>query len=348
MASGWDSETGVRAALLAAARGGDAEAFAALVMPHRRALHLHCYRLLGSLTLAGDALGEALLRARRGLRGYRPDDSLHTWLLRTTTVTCLRADTRRGRLTTAEAARVQPYPDRLLGQLTVGQDPAADVGGRNTIALPFIAALQTLPAPQRAVLVLHEVLDRPLENVARLLGLSVEATGRSLARAQETLAEAADGMAAPPATQPIRAPDQAAAAALVQAWRAGDVPAVTALLSEDVTVTLPEGEPRHGRAAVEAFLHSTPAGRRLDLLPVVETAANGRPALAVYEPVDDVPRSWALVVLALTGGRIAGLDVFTAPDLLSAFGLPPLLPPGRPESPRPGRRPDCQAPSWRF
>lgn len=148
--------------VLAAARAGDDDAFRALVAPHLRALHVHCYRMLGSYADAEEAVQEATMRAWRGLAGYQGTGPLRHWLYRIATTTCLKLINRRGReplASTGEVAWLQPYPDVLLGQLTDDDaDPAAVVERRESVALAFIAALQLLPATQRAVLILREVL----------------------------------------------------------------------------------------------------------------------------------------------------------------------------------------------
>jgi RNA polymerase sigma-70 factor (ECF subfamily) len=148
--------------VLAAARAGDGGAFRVLVGPHLRALHVHSYRMLGSYADAEEAVQEATLRAWRGLGGYQGTGPLRHWLYRITTTTCLKMINKRGRdplASTAEAAWLQPYPDALLDELPADDaDPAAIVDRRESVALAFVAALQLLPATQRAVLILREVL----------------------------------------------------------------------------------------------------------------------------------------------------------------------------------------------
>ena len=155
---------------LRAACGGDSRAFQALVAPHVRALHLHSYRMLGSYTEAEDAVQETLLRAWQGLAGFEGRAPLRHWLYRITTTTCLKMirDRRREPATTADVAWLQPYPDALLSQLAdTGADPAGIAEERESVALAFIAALQLLPASQRAVLILHDVLAWPGRDVSR-------------------------------------------------------------------------------------------------------------------------------------------------------------------------------------
>ena len=187
------------AELLRAACGGDSRAFQALVAPHVRALHLHSYRMLGSYTEAEDAVQETLLRAWQGLSGFEGRAPLRHWLYRITTTTCLKMirDRRREPATTADVAWLQPYPDALLSQLTdTGADPAGIAEGRESVALAFIAALQLLPASQRAVLILRDVLAWPARDVAGLLDTSVAAVNSALQRARATLATANPAAAA--------------------------------------------------------------------------------------------------------------------------------------------------------
>lgn len=161
--------------VLAAARAGDGEAFKALVAPHVAALHVHCYRMLGSLDDADDAVQEALLSAWRSLDGYEGRAPLQHWLYRITTTTSLKMIRTRSRrpATTAEISYLQPYPDRLLDKLTASDgDPAAIGERRESVILAFIAALQLLPARQRAVLILPQAdrFGRSRELLAQLIG----------------------------------------------------------------------------------------------------------------------------------------------------------------------------------
>jgi RNA polymerase sigma-70 factor (ECF subfamily) len=166
-------------ALVNAACDGDAEAFATLVASHRRALHLHCYRLLGTHRAADDALDRSLLRAWRGLRGFRGQAPLRDWLLRFATTTCVQRPV---------SGAVEPYPEALLAGLsTADSDPAANAGGRATLAVSFVLALRHLPARQRAVLVLHDVLGWPADDVARALGVPATTVDLAVRRGRETL-----------------------------------------------------------------------------------------------------------------------------------------------------------------
>ena len=250
------------AELLRAACGGDSRAFQALVAPHVRALHLHSYRMLGSYTEAEDAVQETLLRAWQGLSGFEGRAPLRHWLYRITTTTCLKMirDRRREPATTADVAWLQPYPDALLSQVAdTGADPAGIAEGRESVALAFIAALQLLPASQRAVLILRDVLAWPARDVAGLLDTSVAAVNSALQRARATLAAANPAAAA---SRPLSRGEQLVLDAFVRAWQACDIPALAALLRDDATLTMPpQAIQITGRQAVADFFATVPAAR---------------------------------------------------------------------------------------
>ena len=311
--------------VLAAARAGDEGAFRALVAPHLRALHVHCYRMLGSYTDAEDAVQESVLRAWRGLDGFRGTGPLPHWLYRISTTTCLKMINRRGRdpLSTAtDVSWLQPYPDALLDELPVDDaDPAAIVDRRQSVALAFVAALQLLPATQRAVLILREVLDWPAREVADLLDTSVAGVNSALQRARATLAAAPAREAA---TTTIDDQQRHVLEAFLRAWHAADMRALAALLREDVILSMPpQAIVITGRAAVADFFATVPADGRLDLIRLVVTAANGHPALAAYLPDRDGEcRGYGIMVLTIAGDGIATITGFPSPDLFAIFGLP--------------------------
>jgi RNA polymerase sigma-70 factor, ECF subfamily len=318
-------------ALLDAARAGDEGAFQALVAPHLRAMHLHAYRMLGSYHDAEEALQESLLRAWQGLRGFEGRAPLRHWLHRITTTTCLKIINRRARdpiASTLDVAWLQPYPDALLDQLTdLDADPAVIIDRRESVALAFIAALQLLPATQRAVLILREVLGWPAQQVADLLGTSVAAVNSALQRARATLADHQTG---DPTGNPTAAarPDSAGqrqvVEAFMRAWRECDIPALAALLRDDATLTMPPQAIRIvGRDAVTEFFATVPAQGRLDLIQLVEVRANGHPALAAYLPdTDGEYRGYGIMVLTINGEQVATVTGFPDPELFPAFGLP--------------------------
>jgi RNA polymerase sigma-70 factor, ECF subfamily len=312
--------------LLAAARGGDSEAFRALVAPHLRALHVHSYRMLGSYDDAEEAVQECLLRAWQSLGGYQERAPLRHWLYRITTTTCLKMINRRARdplTNTVDVTWLQPYPDTLLDQLTdPAADPAAIVDRRESVALAFIAALQLLPATQRAVLILRDVLAWPAQHVADLLDTSVAAVNSALQRARATLAHAHPANA--PA-RPIGERERRVVETFVRAWHDCDIPALAALLRDDVTLSMPPQALRFlGRPAVIEFLATVPAQGRLDLIQLVQTRANGHPAVAAYLPDDTTEdcRGYGIMVLTIVGDQVATITGFPDPALFRVFALP--------------------------
>jgi RNA polymerase sigma-70 factor (ECF subfamily) len=314
-------------ALLDAARAGDQVAFQDLVAPHLRALHLHSYRMLGSYHDAEEALQETLLRAWQGLGGFEGRAPLRHWLYRIATTTCLKIINRRARdpiTTTLDVAWLQPYPDALLDQLTdLDSDPAAVIDRRESVALAFIAALQVLPATQRAVLILREVLDWPAQQVADLLGTTVAGVNSALQRARAALAHTrtTGTTVTPPGSQPERRVVQA----FLRAWHNCDIPALAALLRDDATLTMPPQAIRIvGRDAVTEFFATVPADGRLDLIQLVEIRANRHPAVAAYLPDGSTGecRGYGIMVLTITGDQIATITGFPDPELFPAFSLP--------------------------
>jgi len=318
-------------ALLDAARAGDNAAFQALVAPHLRALHLHSYRMLGSYHDAEEALQETLLRAWQGLGGFEGRAPLRHWLYRITTTTCLKIINRRARdpiTTSLDVAWLQPYPDALLDQLTdLDADPAVIIDRRESVALAFIAALQVLPANQRAVLILREVLGWPAQQVADLLGTSVAAVNSALQRARAAVAASQASGTTDAAARPDSGRQRRVVDAFLRAWHECDIPALAALLRDDATLTMPPQAIRIvGRDAVTGFFATVPAEGRLDLIRLVEVRANGNPAVAAYLPdTTGECRGYGIMVLTITGDQIATITGFPDPELFPAFGLPVAL-----------------------
>jgi RNA polymerase sigma-70 factor (TIGR02960 family) len=325
------------AGLLAAARRGDEAALDALLAPHRRALHLHCYRMLGSIDEAEEAVQETMLRAWRSLHTYASRAPLDHWLHRIATTTCLKLINRRRRapsvtpIKLAEVAHLQPYPDRLLDEL----DPADVVERRESVTLAFIAALQLLPATQRAIVIMRDVLCWSAAEVAGYLDSSVPAINSALQRARATLRTQA-----PPPERPLISYERDIVARFVESWRRRDIEALAALLREDAILRMPP-EPVEiiGRAAVTEFFATQPAGGRLDQIRLVETAANRQPALAAYLPSGtNTCRGYGIMVFTITatgfttGARaepspgVAEIVGFPSLDLFDWFALPPTLP----------------------
>jgi RNA polymerase sigma-70 factor (ECF subfamily) len=313
--------------LLAAARAGDHDAFTALLAPHRRALHVHCYRMLASLDDADDAMQEVQLSAWRGLDTFAGRAPLRHWLYRIATTTCLKIIRSRGRvpLPAGDLVHLQPYPDRMLDQLTAGvADPAADVERRDSVALAFIVALQRLPATQRAALLLRDVLAYSPAETAELLDTSIAAANSLLQRARATLK--ADHIASP--GRPLDATDMQVVARFVDAWRRCDIPGLAALLAEDAILRMPPQRAEFlGRSVIADFFATVPADGRLDLIDLVDIRANGQPALAAYLPdVRGGCRGYGIMVLDIADGAIGMITGFPDAALFAAFGLPMTTP----------------------
>jgi RNA polymerase sigma-70 factor (ECF subfamily) len=255
---------------------------------------------------------------------------LRNWLYRITTTTCLKMINGRRRdplADTVEVAWLQPYPDALLDELPADDaDPAGIAERRESVALAFIVALQLLPATQRAVLILREVLGWPAREVADLLDTTVAGVNSALQRARATLTTAT------PATHDVRGPldrhQQRVLDAFLRAWHACDVPALAALLRDDVILTMPPQAIRiAGRDAVAAFFATVPAEGRLDLIRLVVTRANGHPALAAYLPDASTGdcRGYGIMVLTTDGDYVTSITGFPDPDLFPTFDLPNTL-----------------------
>jgi len=307
--------------LLAAARAGDHDAFNAMLAPHRRALHLHCYRMLASLDDADDAMQEVQLSAWRGLDTFAGRAPLRHWLYRIATTTCLKMIRSRGRLPlpAGDLVHLQPYPDRLLDQLTAnGTDPADEVERRDSVALAFIVALQRLPATQRAALLVRDVLAYSPAETAELLHTTVAATNSLLQRARATLrAEHIPG-------RRLDAVDRQVVARFVDAWRRRDIRGLASLLAEDAILRMPPQRAEFlGRGVIADFFATVPADGRLDRIALVDVRANGQPALAAYLPDERGEcRGYGIMVLDIADGAITMITGFPDPALFTAFGLP--------------------------
>lgn len=308
---------------------------------HRAALTGHCYRMLGSVAEAEDAVQDALVRAWRSLEQFEGRASLRTWLYRIATRVCLDAlsDHRRrvrpmelgpvgtvdDTLVVLPAGRwVEPVPDACV--LPEGADPAERAALRQSVRLAFVAALQHLPPRQRAALLLTEVVGWSAAEVAESLETSVAAVNSALQRARATLA-ARDPDAYAPAQ--MSAPSAALLERYVDAFERYDMDALASLLHADATLSMPPYALwLQGHASIRRWLLGPGAPcRGSRLLP---TAACGSLAFGQYRPSGPGRghHAWALVVLELRGERIAALNSFLdTAALFPRFGLPPSLPP---------------------
>jgi RNA polymerase sigma-70 factor (ECF subfamily) len=331
------------AELIARARTGDGEAFRALTEPHRRELQVHCYRMLGSLQDAEDALQDTLLAAWQGLGGFEGRASIRTWLYRIATNRCLdalRAASRRPakawdiagvdppeptRL--GEVVWLEPYPDALLEDaMGVPLGPEARYEQTESISLAFVTALQLLPPRQLAVLVLRDVLGFHAKEVADMLDASVESVTSALKRARASLQRPRSAADEPEPAPPVDSPaEQALVAEFVRAYESADLDAIVALLTDDVFVSMPPMPLEYeGRDVVARFCAGIlRPGRRFDLVP---TRANGQPAFGTYlRGPTGIRHGTGLFVLTLTGDRICAMTRFEN-SVYPWFGLPPSLP----------------------
>jgi RNA polymerase sigma-70 factor (TIGR02960 family) len=312
----------------------DQAGFAALVEPHRRELHVHCYRMLGSFDDAEDLVQETFLRAWRARAGLDEQANLRAWLYRIATNACLDALRRNARrvpsLTSfAEVPWLQPYPDRLLDEVaSPDAGPDALLVAKETVELAFLAVVQLLPARQRAVLILRDVLGWPAAQTAAALEMTVPAANSALQRARTTLQERLPDRPQEWAASEPSPQERALLARFIDAHERQDVAAVVALVREDIRVTMPphpwcfDGVDAM-RGLLEQAFGAEPAGDwRL-----VPTRANRMPTAASYlrAPGDDTYRAFKFDVLRVVDGGIAEVTTFDA-HLFPAFGLPPTLP----------------------
>ena len=299
---------------------------------YRRELLAHCYRMLGSVDDAEDLVQETYLRAWRGFAAFEERSSVRTWLYRIATNACLNAlahserrvlpsglvgpsdDPTRPDPEALEAPWLQPFPDRLLGD-----DPATVAVAREGIRLAFVAALQHLPARQRAVLILRDVLGWRAAEVAALMDTTTASVNSALQRARAQLDEVA------PARDEVVPPTEPASLALLDRYAAAfanaDLDDLLATLRDDVVLEMP---PRpmwvQGLAVCRRFMASRvtmPGALRL-----IPTAANGQPAFATYFRADGFYHAHNVQVLTVTPTGIAHVVAFIDAGLFPAFGLP--------------------------
>jgi RNA polymerase sigma-70 factor (TIGR02960 family) len=305
----------------------DEATFHALSERHRRELHVHCYRMLGSFDEAEDLVQETYLRAWRRRESFQGGQFMRAWLYRIATNACLdalRANKRRVAPTHsfAEIPWLQPYPDHLLDEIAPTEEqPDVKVVAKETIELSYLAVIQLLPPRQRAVLILRDVLDWSASETAAVLEMSVAAANSALQRARATLEER---MPAREAADPS-VDERELLARLVEAHERADVAAAVALMRDDVRVTMPPNPwCFEGLDAVRPLLERGlpgPGEWRLVL-----TRANRMPAAASYlrEWDDTEFRAFKIDLIRLDGGLVTELTTF-GNDLFDAFGLPPTL-----------------------
>jgi RNA polymerase sigma-70 factor (ECF subfamily) len=336
-------------ALLDAARDGDETAFGRLVEPFEGQLHAHCYRMLGSVQDAEDALQEALLRAWRGLRRFEGRSSLRSWLYTIATNACLTllqrgkkrvlpvdygpaADPHEGPGTPlVETVWVEPYPDERIEDGRAA--PEARYEQRESVELAFVAALQHLAPRQRAVLILREVLGFSAAEVAEALDTTVASVNSAMQRARATVDEKLPAESQQTTLRMLGDDDvRELAERYADAWERGDVEGIVSMLAEDAVIAMPPMATWFaGRDGVSTFLKDFAfaqrwSGERFEAgdrrVRVVPVRANGQLAFGTYRWDDGVFRPQAIQVLALRGREIVDITGFIAPGAFAAFGLP--------------------------
>jgi RNA polymerase sigma-70 factor (TIGR02960 family) len=311
-----------------------ATAFETRAQRHRRELHVHCYRMLGSFEEAEDAVQETLLRAWRGRSQVEAASGFRPWLYRIATNYCLDVLRRRKRRpqtigSFAEIPWLQPYPDRLLDEIPAasGDEPGAMVVARETIELAFIAIVQELPARQRAAMLLCDVLGWSPRETAELLETSLAATNSALQRARATLADrrpATRGTGAAPAAD-LDPRDRELVQALIDIHEGANASRAAELLAEDVRVTMPPNPWLYeGHEAVLDLFESGTGYNGPGEWRLVPTAANRQLATASYlrDWQDTVFRAFKLDVFDIRDGLVAQITTFGS-ELFGAFALPP-------------------------
>lgn len=329
--------------LLEAARGGDERAYQRLIEPHRRTLRAHCYRMLGSLFDAEDALQEALLNAWQGISRFEGRSSVRTWLYTIATHSCLHLIAKRPRRVLAteygpaadpradipapleETLWLQPFPDDDLGEQATS--PEARYEQRESVELAFVAALQHLPGTQRAVLILRDVLGLSAQEVAEAMQTTVASANSTLQRAREALERKL-----PPASQQAtrRALGEERHRKLLQdflgAWQRADVTSIMALLTEDASFSMPPLPCWFaGHADIRTFLTERVFQLKWRFVPA---HANGQPAMAAYQwnAETGTYRLDLINVFTQRADRIAAISAFLGHASSLRFGLPAELP----------------------
>jgi len=334
-----------------AANPGDGQAFERLAEPFRREMKLHCYRMLGSLHEAEDAVQDAYLRAWRSFSSFEPSGSnergsFRAWLYRIATNACLNALEGRkhqqrylpDQLGPASPPKLEggpaldipwlePYPDSGLESFAdAAPNPEARYSAREAVQLAFIAAIQQLPPRQRAALMLCDVLGWASAEAATLLDSSTASINSALQRARESLSNRYSDRRPPLESQPTPA-QQKLLGRYLQAWEGHDVDGFVAVLKEDATAVMPPWLQWFiGRENIGTFFAA--AWKTCGGLHLVPTSANGQPAFAIYE-FSAADRRWnahSIHVLTLEHDAIAVVTLFLDPKLFHGFGLPQSLP----------------------
>ena len=330
--------------LVLAARGGDERAYEALVEPHRAQLHAHCYRMLGSIHDADDAMQETLLRAWRSLPTFEGRGPVRSWLFQIATNASLRLIERRPRRLLpldhgppaavhdapgeplVESIWIEPYPDQRMGVVDGLAAPDARYEQRESVELAFVAAVQHLSARQRAVLLLHDVLGFSAREIAQWLETTVAAVNSAVQRARDVVAER---VPMPTQQATLRSlgdqRQREIVACYIDAWDRADVEALVAMLRKDATWSMPPASTWYqGIEAVTAFLAEWSVPLRWRNVPA---RANGQLAIGCYlwSEVEKSYQAFALDVLTLRGEQIQAVTSFLMPDAFLSLGLPAQL-----------------------
>ena len=316
---------------LAAARAGDEGAFTRLVGPYRRELHAHCYRMLGSVYDAEDALQEAMLRAWRGIARFQGRSSLRSWLYTIATNTCLDQIARRPKRVlpidygpptdphvapaepVVESIWLEPYPDEMLELEDGYAAPAARYEQREGVELAFIAALQLLAPNQRAVLIVRDVLGYSAKETAEMLDTTVASVNSALQRARVAVEERVPEQSQQQTLRQLGDADlRELVGRYVDAWERCDVEAFASMLSEDATFTMPPLRTWYeGRHGIRTWARLSPMSGEWRWR-TVEVRANGQPALGFYawDEAEEAYLPFALNVLTLRGREIRDVTAF--------------------------------------
>ncbi|MEU4242176.1 RNA polymerase subunit sigma-70 [Actinoplanes sp. NPDC026619] len=302
--------------------------FSAVIAPLRDEMHAHCYRMLGSSHDADDAVQEAMVRAWRGLASVRTPAATRSWMYAVTTRVCLDAIQRRGRRALpADLGPASPLavtadaPDTEVAWLTpYSSGPSARYELREAVELAFVAALQHLPGNQRAALLLVEVLGFAPAEVATMMATTPASVNSALQRARAA--------SLPRPAGPLDEQSRALAGRFADALQRGDANALVAMLTEDVTWSMPPLRGWYsGLPAVRDFVERVPLGS-CGRWQHLATTANAQPAMASYlcAPGSDVFDAWAIDVLTVRDNRIAAITSFIGAGHFAAFGLPGVYP----------------------
>jgi len=331
--------------LLASARQGDPAAFEQLMGSYRRELYIHCYRLLGSIQDAEDAVQEAMLAAWRGLATFEGRSSLRAWFYTIATNACLRMIARRPRRMLSidlgpplqdthdlgepvtEPVWLEPWPDEMTESKSGEADPERTLLRRESVELAFVAALQHLPGNQRAVLILRDVLEFSAAEVADILGTTRASVNSALQRARKAVDQRVPQDSQQTELEALgRNGQRELVDAFVSAWERADVAAILALLAEDARFTMPPLPAWFlGREDVGRFLAERVFATPWRLFPI---RANGQLAFACYQQDPATQRFGlgAINILGLHRGQITEIAGFLDPQVHRRFGLPKELP----------------------